>query len=381
MSQGDFNDFLTDRDKILMAAWTLPNEGPLTEAQRKQAMGNFAQYIRRRGLNYGDVARQVGKPSVTTIRDLCLGTFREGCDAHVRTLNNWVEQHARAQAVKLKGEFVLTYVAKQIQAVARVVRENQTMGLATGPTGIGKTYCAQALHETISGSILVTAMFGATHPKGLARLIADAIGVRDAAVSRSEMNHLTQVERVVYKLKDSARLVIVDEAHKLQEGAIELLREIHDAAGVPILLLATRDLADRIERSANPDRGQLYSRIDIVWPLTEGRDLYAGGDNKLLYSIDDIRRLYEIPPIRLSKDGARYLEDVANRLGHGSLRSCGRILRNAARRARKRQELDEEAPVMVTADDLEHAETRLRKSAFARESITERRRLAAGVAG
>jgi len=373
----DFNDFLTDRDVILMAAWTLPNEGPLSDGQRRQAMGNFRDYLQLHSISFAQVAREIGKPRASTIRELTKGIYREHADAHIRTLNNWVEQNARSRAVKLTGTFVATGVAKQIQAVARLVRENATMGLLVGPTGIGKTHCAQALQQTYVGSILITAIFGAYHPKGFTRLLADQLGVRDSARLQSDQAHLTQLERVLARLRNSNRLLLVDEAHKLQDGAIELLREIHDATGIPILLFATRDLQDRIERSADPDHGQLYSRIDITMPLTQGHDLSAGGDNRPLYTLKEIKELYAQPPVRLSRDAGHYLLSVANDLGRGSLRRCARILINAARRARKRQAVEEGATVTVTADDLEYVEKRFRRSTIEQERIDDRRKVAA----
>lgn len=374
----DLDGFLTDRDRVLMAAWTLPSKGPLGDAQRKQAMANFDAYCKRHGITYADVARQVDKPRATTIRDLVKGTYRENADAHVRTLNNWIEQHARQRAVRIEGEFVHTKTARDILTVARLVRENQTMGLVFGPTGIGKTRCAQALHETFVGSVLITVIWGMHHPKGLTAGIARELGVRHASGMQSkEREHLTQLERVIDRLQRSNRLLIVDEGHKLRDAALELLREIHDATGCPILLLATKDLHDRIQRSADPDRGQVYSRFDIVRPLTEGHDVHAGGANRPLFSIEDIKRLYHQTPIRLSPDAGRYLQDVANQLGFGSLRRCRILLVNAARRARKRQGKATEETVTVTADDLEHAETRLRQGAVEHEIVKERTRAAA----
>ena len=155
------------------------------------------------------------------------------------------------------------------------------------------------------------------------------------------------------------------------DAAIELLRDLHDIAGVPILLIATKDLHDRILRTVGPDHGQIYSRIDIVHHLTQGHDVQAGG--RALFTLEEIRKLYQEPPIRLSSDAARYLQGVANQLGYGSLRRCKILLKNAVRRARKRMGLDDEAAVTVTAEDLEWVETRLRQETGEQVAIIQRR--------
>ena len=63
--------------------------------------------------------------------------FRANADDHIRKLNMFIEQHARARAASLTDTFVSTKVAKDMLTVARLVRENRTMGLVLGPSGIG----------------------------------------------------------------------------------------------------------------------------------------------------------------------------------------------------------------------------------------------------
>ena len=375
--QGEISDILRDRDRILMAAWTLPNEGPLSDAQRRQAMQNFVSYIRRHGLTPANVGRQLGSPKATTITELSKGKYRANADANIRRLNNWVEQHARQNAASLTDKFVTTKVAKNMLAVARLCRENQTIALALGPTGIGKSRCAEAIYETYVGSIYIRIITGYHHPKGLTCAIAERVGVRALNAKTTDRHQQFQIERVIDALRESNRLLIIDEAHELTDAALTILRDIHDTTGIPILLVATKDLHDRIVATADADHGQLYSRVDIVHHLTQGKNLYE--DGKPLFSVDEIRQLYQQTPIRLSPDAARYLQDVANELGRGSLRRCKILLRNAVRRARKRQASAEDDRVTVVADDLEWVEAHLRQEAGEQDAVIERRKRATAV--
>ena len=371
---GEITELLGARDQILVAAWALPSEGALTDAQRRQAMENFRQYLRRHGITPGDVGRQLGTPKATTITDLMKGVFRQQSDSHIRTLNAWVEQDARQRAVTLKGNFVSTGVAKSMQTVARLCRENGTCAVAFGPTGIGKSRCAQAIHETTPGSIFIRIITGYESAKRLCSAIAARLGVRNGGTGLRNTEHEFQIERVIRLLQVTNRLLILDEAHKLTDGALELVRDVHDTTGIPIFLVCTKDLYERITRGVDADHGQLYSRIDIVHALTEGKDVCAGG--RPLFTVEDIKALYAQPPIRLSPDGVTFMLAVANQLGYGSLRRCGVLLRNAARRARKRQGLDDEATVTVTADDLEWVELHLRQESGEQATAIERKRTA-----
>jgi len=325
------------------------------------------------------VGHQLGSPKATTIAELIKGKFREGSDAHIRKLNLWVEQHARARAASLTDKFVTTLkVAKDMLAVARLVRENGTMGLVYGPSGIGKSRCALAIHDKYVGSVYVPVIPGYHHSKGLTHALAVKLGVRTQHVgTQREVIYSTQLERVIDVLRDSNRMLILDEAGNLTDSAIELLRAVHDTTGAPILLIATKTLHERIVKNADPDHGQLYSRFDVIWHLTEGRDAYAGG--KALHTIEDIKALYNEPPVRLTPDAARYLRGVADDLGHGSLRRCRILLNNAVRRARKRQNLSEGERVTVTGDDLEWVENQLRRESSEQETAKDRRRRVAGL--
>jgi len=354
-----------------MAAWMLPNEGELTESQRLQALNNFVEYCARVGMSYEKVAKQVGKPTTGTIYDLLKQDWNSNSDEHIRILNNWVEQHARSQAVKLKGKLVVdTKVALDIRTYAEMIRTAGTMGVIYGATGIGKTRCGKAVYDTVAGSIFLTITDVTGSAAAFRHHLFKTIGGR--MVRKPGPMPVFLFETTVQILKDSNRLIIIDEAHKLRDDAIEYLREFHDHTGCPVLCLATKDLYDRIQRTATPDAGQIKSRFDISLCLTQGVGDQPDGKKKRLFSVEDIRKLYEITPIRLSKDAVHYLVDVANLIGFGSLRRCGMLVVNAARRARKRLGV-EDGDVTITADDLAYVEGRFSPEPTQRQEAAERR--------
>jgi len=350
----------------MLAAWMLPNDGPLTDPQRRQAMDNFRTYISVRGIRVGDVARKIGNPRGTTINELIQYKWRQGSDEHIRKLNDWVEQHAHAAQVKFDAPYISTFVAVAIRDIAQLVRENVTMGLAMGPSGIGKSRCAQAVYETTPGAVYHRVITESRTPRGLIGHLAQALGVRQQPDYKMTN---TIFERVIGTLKGSGRLLLIDEAHKLNADGLELLRDVHDSASVPILLLCTKDLHDRLLRDSTPDRGQLYSRFGVIYHLTqppEGKD-----DDKHRFTVQQIRELYERTPIRLAADAAAYLRDVANDFGNGSLRRCGDIIRNGVRRSRYRNNCPG-GPVTVTAADLRYAEALLRNERYEQQSVASR---------
>jgi len=360
---------LDAQDRVLIAAWMLPRDGPLTDEQRRQAMDNFARYVRRVGMNFAQVGRELGSPRQSKIVELVKGVYRIESDEQIRKLNDWVEQHARKASLNLSEKFVTTKVALNMLGLAKLTYQNATMGMALGPTGIGKTRCAQAIAEQYPGSVYVRVVLTNRTPRGLTNALAEKLGLGYRSPKR--MSYAAKFDRVIETLRESGRLILIDEAHELRDGALKALRDIHDCAGVPILLIATRDLYDRIQQDRDADHGQLYSRFDVIAHLSEGQDVFSGG--KALFTVRDIRDLYEVPPIRLSPDAAKYLQDVANMLGHGSLRRCKALVRNALRRARKRLGLGEGETVTVAAADLEFVESVMLQESSELETAKDRR--------
>jgi len=374
----DNDDILKDQERILMAGRILPNEGPLTEDQRREALANFINYCRLNEITYEEVGRAVGSPKATAIGELVKGVRRANADNHIRKLNLWVEQDARRRAASLSDRFITTtHVAKTMFNVARLVVEGQAMGMAIGPSGIGKSRCAEALYEKYVGAILLRIHNKSKTAIGLIAALARQLGVQGTPKKGSRHEYLPVFDRILDTLRNSNRLIIIDEAHLLHDDALNVLRDIFDIAGVPILLLATKDLQHRIERDADPDYGQLYSRIDVVYPLTEGRDIFGGEDDKPLFTMDDIRKLYDQPPVRLAKGVTDYLFRVVNQLGRGCLRRGKRLVVAAAIRARNRKNLADNEQVTIGIEDLQWVEHKLRPSAYEQDAVAHRQRVAA----
>lgn len=319
--------------------------GRLNTEQRKRAMASFSEYIDAHDLSHKAVAAELGKPRASTIRDLTLGTFRANTDGHIRTLIQWMENHDRRRAASLEDPFVdSTTVAKLVDSTSQMVFDNGTIGIVFGPTGIGKSRCLNHVQQSTPGSILISIMSGSHHARGVAKSILRSLGR-----TQTKSEHATVVDRVLDALRNSGRLLIIDEAHKLSGGGLEFVRELHDNTGIPIVLGATIDLYERIVANADPDHGQLFSRVNVSLDLAQGRDVSCGG--RPLFSVRDIRNLYATPTVKLSATAERYLVDVANELGFGSLRRCRMLLSGAARKARK-QRAQRSKSVTVNADDL-----------------------------
>lgn len=130
-------------------------------------------------------------------------------------------------------------------------------------------------------------------------------------------------------LRGTGRCLLIDEAHQLKHEAFELLRDIHDEAGVPIILAGTVKLHDAVN-DHDLFFGQMSSRIALRYNVTES--LSPGSNSpggELLHSVAEIGQIYERDGVCLTRDGRVFLARLANLPGLGGLRLCAKLVQVA----------------------------------------------------
>ena len=89
--------------------------------------------------------------------------------------------------------------------------------------------------------------------------------------------------------------------------------------------------------------------------VTRGYDKVPGG-KRPLFTVSEIRKLFESDKVRLHPEAQAFLQDVANELGFGSLRRCKAILAWGLMIERATKGLERDASVQVTGALLVRAE-------------------------
>jgi hypothetical protein len=152
--------------------------------------------------------------------------------------------------------FVLTTVAKKVFEVARICHLDREIGVCYGPAGLGKTIAVKEYARAHSDAILIEADLGHT-AKALFSELHRILGMEGFGTV-NQMFH-----DILEKLKDSGRLIIVDEAEHLPYKALELLRRVYDKAGIGIMLVGMPRLVSNL-RGRRGEYAQLYSRVGIA---------------------------------------------------------------------------------------------------------------------
>jgi hypothetical protein len=157
------------------------------------------------------------------------------------------------------GSFCNTSASTLIWEVLQYCDFKQKMGVVLAPSGYGKTRTCEEYKSKNPSTILITADPSNRTPAQILRLTMKDTGIIRAS-SIGQMLY-----DIVDKLKDSNRLIIVDEGHFLTWEAFEILRKIYDYAKVGIVIAGQERVLEQMKGQAQRAYlfDQLYSRIAI----------------------------------------------------------------------------------------------------------------------
>lgn len=155
--------------------------------------------------------------------------------------------------------FILTQDAERVLTVCRICAQQQRIGLITGHAGAGKTTALREYLREDPRAVMITADVLMT-AKSLVEDLAGALGVDQYGPVRMVM------QRVLERLAEEPRLVIVDEADLLithTTRKMEILRALHDQAGAGVVLCGLKRLQQLLVKgpTMRENLAQLYSRV------------------------------------------------------------------------------------------------------------------------
>lgn len=237
------------------------------ENRSMQDLGNELSVIHEAyGISYQSIAdaAQVNRSYVSTLANR--GAAPVGAEGMER-LWNWVDGWKRSQGIQSEGENAESTGSKQTIDLIRTkdllgalgfadfcVRHHE-IGVLIGMPGTGKTTVAGILKDKLPRAIRIEAWLS-MRLGDLLDEIATGLGVE----LRGTLNSKTQ--KLIRALKQQPDTVIlVDEAEYLKKWNVEkldVLRKLHDNAGVAILLFGTPAIANVLNRR---DTTQLSRRM------------------------------------------------------------------------------------------------------------------------
>ena len=184
--------------------------------------------------------------------------------------------------------WVETPTATRIMGALSYAQALPDIAVVCGGSGIGKTYAARQYAST-GAHVWIATMTPATSG------VVPALEEVCAAIGIPAANGAAPLHRaIVQRITGGAGLLIVDEAQHLIPAALDQLRGIHDASGIGLVLLGSRDLHTRMAggdaaTTLERLRGRIGRRLALgastasdAEAMAEACDVPAGGARKLL---------------------------------------------------------------------------------------------------
>lgn len=219
------------------------------------------QYKQESGLSQNKIAKELGVSS-TVVSQYLAGKY----EGDVKAIDTAVEQLINRQSVRqkeLKLGFTKTKTALKIMGMCKMAQATHGQYLVIGGAGLGKTCALKAYANENKRSVVLIETDPTFTAKVLLMELCDILGV----VSNKQNMHAMMTD-IIDRLADSDTLIIVDEAELLSYKPLEIIRRIHDKAGVGLVLAGMPKLKRNL-KGAGGEFTQLYSRFDRQLDLND----------------------------------------------------------------------------------------------------------------
>ena len=286
----------------------------MTNTVNKALQQKLAEFKAKSGMNQTMLARGIGV-SPASISMYLNDTYAEKGGKY-ETIEPKIEaflevQESKAQREELVLGFVSTKTTRRISEVMRDAHEAGDTVVIYGQAGLGKTQAVKNYCEKNPAAILIEA-----NPSFTALVLMRKLATAAKVSAMGSLNDL--FESVSDRLRDSGRLIVVDEAENLPLRALEIIRRLHDDTGCGLVLSGMPRLVANL-RGKHGELVQLYSRVSVALNL---------GDSMPDEELEEIARA-AMP----EADDATIAELVKQ--SNGNTRRMSKLMSGAVRTANK----------------------------------------------
>ncbi|EDV2647923.1 AAA family ATPase [Salmonella enterica subsp. diarizonae] len=211
------------------------------------------------GYSQGQVARAIGRSSAT-MNQYVQGKYNGDIADMEERIGHFLRRVREKQnALRIDERFVSTPTASKGLEVLSYAHLESEICVLYGAAGLGKTMILKEYARRDSNVIFIEADPGFT-----ARTLLEELCGRLRLSKNGNIHALIEV--CVEKLKDSGRLLVIDEAELLPYRALEVIRRLHDKAGIGVVLAGMPRLIVNL-KGKRGEYAQLYSRVALALDL------------------------------------------------------------------------------------------------------------------
>ncbi|EOV0281261.1 AAA family ATPase [Salmonella enterica] len=216
------------------------------------------------GYSQGQVARAIGR-SVTAMNLYVQGKYNGDIADMEERIGNFIRRVREKQnALRIDERFVSTPTARKGLEVLAYAHQECEICVLFGAAGLGKTMTLKEYARRDDAVIFIEADPGYT-----ARTLLEELCGR--LKQNKNGNIHTLIDLCVEKLKGTGRLLIIDEAELLPYRALEVIRRLHDKAGIGVVMAGMPRLITNL-KGKRGEFAQLYSRVALALDLGNSLD-------------------------------------------------------------------------------------------------------------
>lgn len=210
----------------------------------------------RKGYSQTQVARAMGK-SPAVINQYLQGKYAGDVRSIDELARSFIARETdKEKSRRITSRFIQTVTSRKGIEVIRLAHLDGDLNVIYGAAGLGKTMILREYAAQHRDALLIEADPGYT-----ARVVLEELCSLLGLSKRGNMHELS--EACISALRDSGRLLMVDEAENLPYRALETLRRIHDKSGIGLVLAGMPRLIINL-KGKRGEYQQLYSRVGLA---------------------------------------------------------------------------------------------------------------------
>lgn len=218
-------------------------------------------YIEKAGKKQAQVAQELGI-SAGALSAFLSGSYKTP-HTIITKIENLADINIQKKVAPREPGFKETSISRMVSQAIRYSHLQGKISVVYGDAGIGKTVAFKNYLMTNTLAIGITISPTYASITGVNELIADQLGVRERVARK-------QTAEIVNKLRNSGRVLIIDEAQHLTVRALNHLRCISDESGVGICFIGNDEVYTKMKGTGKADFAQLFSRIGMRKPVFVG---------------------------------------------------------------------------------------------------------------
>lgn len=245
----------------------------------EESKKELIDFMQKSAKSQNQISKEIGL-STSVLSQFLKGTY--GGDNENVAIK--IVQYLRVAQERLQNECITTYNLKTYNTqhvifAVSYAHQYSKIGLIHGDAGAGKTEALKYYVKNNPGVIMVTANASCKTSKAILYRIASQMGLQASG------NEAFIMELLVEYLKDTSKLIIIDEADHLTLNAMQAVRNLNDLCQIGIVFSGNDVLLFQMYNRNNSNFGrfrQLRSRIGIQTKVENSN--FALADLRVIFS-------------------------------------------------------------------------------------------------